>query len=128
MSRLFVITKQDSLLSIMSNHTQLPTSIDDTIEPAHRLAHQDAANIDSIDHHPGTLARAERAAKRAQLKGLDAEQAQAASGTVNLLHRYGGKGKDNVVLAPAPTADPQGNLLASMNNRTRAGADRKLTP
>jgi hypothetical protein len=84
----------------------------DPIEPAYpRLPHQDAANTDAIDHHPGTLARAERAAKRAHLEGLDAEQAQAASGTVNLLHRYGGKGKDNVVLVPAPTADPQGERL-----------------
>jgi hypothetical protein len=72
----------------------------DPIEPAYpRLPHQDAANTD------------ERAAKRAHLEGLDAEQAQAASGTVNLLHRYGGKGKDNVVLVPAPTADPQGERL-----------------
>jgi len=85
----------------------------DSIEAIpHRLGHQDAARPDTIDHFPGALAQAERAAKRAHLTGLDAEQAQAASGTVNLLHRYGGTGKDNVVLVPAPTADPQGEYLS----------------
>jgi hypothetical protein len=78
----------------------------------HQLGHRDAAHPDAIDHFPGALLEAERAAKRAHLTGLDAEQAQAASGTVNLLHRYGGTGKDNVVLVPAPTADPQGESLA----------------
>jgi len=82
----------------------------------HRLDHQDAARPDAIDHFPGALAEAERAAKRAHLTGLDAEQAQAASGTVNLLHRYGGTGKDNVVLVPAPTADPQGQYLVIVLN------------
>lgn len=74
----------------------------------HQLGHRDAARPDTIDHYPGALLEAEQAAQRAHLKGLDAEQAQAASGTVNLLHRYGQSGKDNVVLVPAPTADPQG--------------------
>lgn len=74
----------------------------------HQLGHRDAAQPDTIDHFPGALREAEKAAQRAHLDGLDAEQAQAASGTVNLLHRYGGSGKDNIVLVPAPTADPQG--------------------
>lgn len=74
----------------------------------HQLGHRDAAQPDAIDHFPGALREAEKAAQRAHLDGLDAEQAQAASGTVNLLHRYGGSGKDNIVLVPAPTADPQG--------------------
>lgn len=77
----------------------------------HHLGHRDAAQADKIDHFPGALREAEKAAQRAHLEGLDAEQAQAASGTVNLLHRYGGSGKDNVVLVPAPTADPQGEQL-----------------
>jgi hypothetical protein len=82
----------------------------------HRLGHRDAAagQADTIDHFPGALLEAEKAAQRAHLDGLDAEQAQAASGTVNLLHRYGGSGKDNVVLVPAPTADPQGKLTRQL--------------
>lgn len=79
--------------------------------PSSRNDHLDAAGnglTDQIDHHPGTLAQAEEAARRGHLKNVEAEQAQAASGTVNLLHRYGKEGKDNVVLVPAPTADPQG--------------------
>lgn len=77
----------------------------------HQLGHRDAAQPDAIDHFPGALREAEKAAQRAHLDGLDAEQAQAASGTVNLLHRYGASGKDNIVLVPAPTADPQGKPM-----------------
>lgn len=108
----------------MSNAAPPSNQYNDPIEPAYpSIPHQDAANTDAIDHHPGTLARAERAAKRAHLQGLDAEQAQAASGTVNLLHRYGGKGKDNVVLVPAPTADPQGERLFAYLLTPRTGVD-----
>lgn len=84
----------------------------------HRLGHRDVAagQADTIDHFPGALREAEKAAQRAHLDGLDAEQAQAASGTVNLLHRYGGSGKDNVVLVPAPTADPQGKSTRQIAN------------
>jgi hypothetical protein len=86
---------------------------------SHHLGHRDAVQPDTIDHYPGALQEAEQAAQRAHLKGLDAEQAQAASGTVNLLHRYGGSGKDNIVLVPAPTADPQGKSRGHELSRTR---------
>lgn len=85
----------------------------------HQLGHRDAARPDTIDHYPGALQEAEKAAQRAHLDGLDAEQAQAASGTVNLLHRYGSSGVDNVVLVPAPTADPQGK--SRRRNGLKAG-------
>lgn len=87
----------------------------DAFDGIQTIPHRDAAQADTIDHFPGALREAEKAAQRAHLDGLDAEQAQAASGTVNLLHRYGGSGKDNVVLVPAPTADPQGESLASLH-------------
>lgn len=89
-------------------HSGPRRSTDDIDAIPHRSEHRDAARADTIDHYPGALREAEKAAQRAHLDGLDAEQAQAASGTVNLLHRYGPSGVDNVVLVPAPTADPQG--------------------
>lgn len=79
-----------------------------------RQSHFDAA-ADQIDHHPGTQAEFEEAARRGHLTNVKGQQAQAASGTVNLLHRYGREGKDNVVLVPAPTADPQGKSSSYMN-------------
>jgi hypothetical protein len=92
----------------MNISTQHHDAFDGMESIPHQLAHRDAAQPDTIDHFPGALREAEKAAQRGHLTGLDAEQAQAASGTVNLLHRYGGSGKDNIVLVPAPTADPQG--------------------
>lgn len=84
------------------------------------------AMIDTIDHYPGVQQTAENAAKRAHLDHLDAGQAQAASGTVSLLHRYGREGKGNVMLMPAPTADPQGELdelIGSTTDKTTQRAD-----
>lgn len=93
-------------------------------EDAHRLGylstHGGDDTFDKIDHFPGALAKAERAAKRGHLDGVSAEQAQAASGTVNLLHRYGNNNKDEIVLIPAPTADPQDPLNLPLWQRVAA--------
>lgn len=98
-------------MNTSTTHPGPRQATDDIDAIPHRLGHRDAARADTIDHFPGALREAEKAAQRAHLDGLDAEQAQAASGTVNLLHRYGPSGVDNVVLVPAPTADPQGKPM-----------------
>lgn len=114
----------------MSQPNPLPTP---TEQLGYHDAHGDAERGDRIDHFPGALKEAEEAAQRGGMKGLTAEQSQAASGTVNLLHRYGDTDKDNIVLIPAPTADPQGkgsdhSLLKVADSSSRSPESAILAP